>query len=215
VIKVAVAAPSPALRAGLRALLAADPQVDVVGEAATLSAARQVEPHADVIITAGSSVELDDEPPVNRPVPVSGPDYGSPPALLQLVGDQSESLRFTSMVGWRAWGVLPLDCNPEELLAAVKALEQGLLVGDPSLLAPYLSAGRESEPVSSSETLTDREAQVLQLLAQGLANKQIGAALGISEHTVKFHVSAIFSKLGATSRTEAVRLGVRRGIIVL
>jgi DNA-binding CsgD family transcriptional regulator len=65
------------------------------------------------------------------------------------------------------------------------------------------------------EPLTEREAEVLQLLAQGLANKQIAITLGISEHTVKFHVSGIYAKLGATNRTEAVRLGVRQGLIVL
>jgi DNA-binding NarL/FixJ family response regulator len=56
---------------------------------------------------------------------------------------------------------------------------------------------------------------VLQLLAQGLANKQIALTLGISEHTVKFHISGVYSKLGATNRTEAVRLGVRKGLVVL
>jgi DNA-binding NarL/FixJ family response regulator len=65
------------------------------------------------------------------------------------------------------------------------------------------------------EALTERELQVLQLLAQGLANKQIAITLGISDHTVKFHVSGIYAKLGAASRTEAVRLGVRQGLIVL
>ncbi len=62
---------------------------------------------------------------------------------------------------------------------------------------------------------TERELQVLELLAQGLANKQIALALGISEHTVKFHLSGIYTKLGASSRTEAVRLGVRQGLILL
>jgi DNA-binding NarL/FixJ family response regulator len=65
------------------------------------------------------------------------------------------------------------------------------------------------------EPLTDREIQVLGLLAQGLANKQIATTLTISEHTVKFHVSSIYAKLGAASRTEAVRLGVLQGLITL
>ena len=65
------------------------------------------------------------------------------------------------------------------------------------------------------EPLTEREAEVLQLLAQGLTNKQIAFTLSISEHTVKFHVSGIYAKLGATNRTEAVRLGVRQGLIIL
>jgi DNA-binding NarL/FixJ family response regulator len=65
------------------------------------------------------------------------------------------------------------------------------------------------------EELTARESEVLQLLAQGLANKQIALALGISEHTVKFHISSIYAKLGVTNRTEAVTQGARLGLIVL
>lgn len=65
------------------------------------------------------------------------------------------------------------------------------------------------------EALTEREQEVLQLLAQGLANKQIAGQLGISAHTVKFHISSIYGKLGATNRTEAVRIGLQIGLILL
>ncbi len=65
------------------------------------------------------------------------------------------------------------------------------------------------------EQLTARELQVLQLLARGLPNKQIALQLGISEHTVKFHVSSIYARLGVSSRTEAVRRGVQQGLVVL
>ena len=64
-----------------------------------------------------------------------------------------------------------------------------------------------------SEEITSRETEVLRMLAEGLANKEIGARLGISEHTVKFHISSILDKLGASTRTEAVTLGIRRGLI--
>ncbi len=118
----------------------------------------------------------------------------------------------------RAWGILPLEASAEELSAAVRALSQGLLVGTPSLLKP-LFIGQTGEGETDSEPLveplTERESEVLQLLAQGLANKQIATALSISEHTVKFHVSAIYTKFGATNRTEAVRVGVRKGLVVL
>jgi DNA-binding NarL/FixJ family response regulator len=67
----------------------------------------------------------------------------------------------------------------------------------------------------SPNPLTERESQILQWVARGLANKQIAAALSISEHTVKFHVSSIYAKLGVASRTEAVRSGVQRGLITL
>jgi DNA-binding NarL/FixJ family response regulator len=118
----------------------------------------------------------------------------------------------------RAWGLLPLDSSVEELAAAVHAISQGMVVGAPALIEPLLESRPPAlgdEAVLLVEPLTDREIEVLQLLAQGLANKQIAAVLGISEHTVKFHVSGIYTRLGAASRTEAVRLGVRQGLIVL
>lgn len=212
-IRIVVAAPSVALRAGLRALLVTDPDIDVIGEAATLSAARQVVSQADVLVVAGIEIEpvYDTREPVDMRVSAGN----LMPALLVLTGDEIESMHLPPTSGWRTWGLLPIDCTAEELLASVKALHQGLLVGDPALLQPFLpSTARRSDNVPV-EPLTEREGQVLQRLAQGLANKQIAAVLGISEHTVKFHVSAIYSKLGATSRTEAVRIGVRQGLIVL
>ena len=68
---------------------------------------------------------------------------------------------------------------------------------------------------SSDETLTEREQEVLQCLAQGLQNKEIAQRLVISERTVKFHVSAILAKLGAGNRTEAVRVAMQRGLVQL
>ncbi|HEY5902473.1 MAG TPA: helix-turn-helix transcriptional regulator, partial [Anaerolineales bacterium] len=70
-------------------------------------------------------------------------------------------------------------------------------------------------PDGDAPPLSDREIEVLELLAQGLANKQIAGALGISEHTVKFHVSSIYTKLNVTNRAEAVRQGVRQGLIAV
>ena len=109
----------------------------------------------------------------------------------------------------------------EELAAAVRALYEGLLVGTPALVGPILvhtlakESGSQEEQSQSLESLTERESEVLQLLAMGLANKQIAASLGISEHTVKFHVSSIYARLNATNRTDAVRLGIQRGLILL
>jgi DNA-binding NarL/FixJ family response regulator len=122
----------------------------------------------------------------------------------------------------RAWGLLSPDCSPEELIAAVQALHAGLLVGTPALLGPgfnrQLATDRRSsiaDVTEALEPLTQREVEVLQLLALGLSNKQIAARLNISEHTVKFHSSSIYAKLGVASRTEAVRCGVQQGIISL
>jgi two-component system, NarL family, response regulator YdfI len=139
-------------------------------------------------------------------------------AVLLLV-DDPQNARSLSGLALRAWGVLSIDCSIAELNAAVYAVNEGLLVYSPlfsKVLYPQtlatLDPAHEEAP---TEPLTQRETEVLQLLAQGLANKQIAARLAISEHTVKFHVSSIYSKLNSANRTEAVRAGVRRGLITL
>jgi DNA-binding NarL/FixJ family response regulator len=101
------------------------------------------------------------------------------------------------------------------LAAAINALAAGLIVGLPILFNPQLRDVPISLDDRLIDPLTDRELEVLQLLAQGLPNKEIASNLDISAHTVKFHISGIYTKLGATNRTEAVRLGVRQGFIVL
>jgi DNA-binding NarL/FixJ family response regulator len=117
-----------------------------------------------------------------------------------------------------AWGVLPVNASEGELGAALHALGEGLWVGAPTLVQDLLSR-RPTQSMDDvdamDESLTARETEVLQLTAQGLANKQIAIALGISEHTVKFHLSSLYAKLRVTSRTEAVRAGARRGLVVL
>lgn len=118
------------------------------------------------------------------------------------------------------FGALPRDAGTEEIVAAIMAVASGLTALDRTLALEALTGlarGRvDAEPVSDhDEPLTAREREVLQLLAQGIPNKQIAQRLGISEHTVKFHVSAIMTKLGAASRTEAVTTAARRGLLLL
>jgi DNA-binding NarL/FixJ family response regulator len=204
-IRVALAAPALAVRLGLRALLSADDSVAVVAEAATLEELFPLLTEVDVLVLAADSP------------PVSLPESAPLPVLLLFSGDPPD-LPYLD----RPWGLLPLESSLEELSAALRALHEGLFVSPPALLQRMLSSQvPEARPLSGQldesprGELTERESEVLALLAQGLANKQIAARLGISEHTVKFHVSAIYSKLGASSRTEAVRLGVRQGRIIL
>jgi two-component system, NarL family, nitrate/nitrite response regulator NarL len=125
--------------------------------------------------------------------------------------------------GSTAW--LPLDADAEDVVAAAGALVRGLTVVSPAVL-PNAGAPRtrpvRAEPRAMSRAstddephLTDRELEVLRALAEGLGNKHIGARLGISASTVKYHLQAIFSKLGVRTRSEAVSYGLRRGVVPL
>ena len=217
-IRAVVVAPSLAMRAGLRALLGADEAFEVIAEAGSLAELVALPAGTDILISVAEGVEAGELRRVLWTAETA--------ALLLLIEEEQGAVQLLPGLQGRIWGVLPLDCSAEELLAAVHALHEGLLVGAPALIEPLLGrllrsdeavAGQISEPVFEAvfEALTGREAEVLQLLAQGLANKQIATSLGISEHTVKFHVSSIYAKLGAASRTEAVRIGVRNGWVVL
>ena len=190
-IRVLIRVSSPALRAGLRALLSSDQTIRVVNESL------EEENEADVLITSASlASRVDDES-----------DPSSSAGILLLSDDQINVREMRRL--HRAWGVLPSDASAEELTAAIHALSQGLIVGAPTLLFES-----DSEPLEHGP-LTDRELEVLGLLSKGLANKQIALSLSISEHTVKFHVSSIYTKLHVTNRTEAVRAGLRGGWIAL
>lgn len=109
-----------------------------------------------------------------------------------------------------ARGVLPHGASEREILAAIEAVAAGLIVMPPELLEP---AGSSHSP--GERVLTAREIEVLRMLAEGLANKEIAWRLGLSEHTVKFHVTQVFNKLNVSSRTEAVTAGLRQGLILL
>ena len=185
-IRVLLRVPSPALRAGLAALISSDGTIRVVNDS------MDEDNEADVIIASASAVSLEDPPS----------------AGILFLSDRRLSVREMKRLN-RVWGVLPNDASAEELIAAIHALSKGLVVGTPALLFES-----EGEPIEQGP-LTERESEVLGLLAKGLANKQIAAALGISEHTVKFHVSSIYTKLNVTNRTEAVREGLRGGWIAL
>jgi len=113
--------------------------------------------------------------------------------------------------------LLPSEVPTDQLTAALQAAAAGLVVLHPTEIpAAFPTSASASQPLAElSEPLTRREREVLQMLAAGLANKEIAARLHISDHTAKFHVAAILGKLGAATRTEAVALGIRRGLVLL
>ncbi len=190
-IRVLLDLSSPALRAGLRALLSSDRTIRIINDSLDEDSA------ADVVITSAAHVSFTSH----------DPDSVSSAAILYLSENPLNVRELTRSA--RTWGILPPESSAEELSAAVHALSQGLIVGTAALLFES-----ESEPLEDGP-LTERETEVLGLLSKGLANKQIAMELGISEHTVKFHVSSIYQKLGVSSRTEAVRAGLRGGWVTL
>lgn len=133
------------------------------------------------------------------------------PPVVALLADESQA-----PLGWAAGarGLLLREVDSTSLVAATRAVAHGVVALDPRL-AGTLLATQDSAPPSAAGELTPREMAVLQLLAEGLPNKAIAQRLGISDHTVKFHVNALLGKLGAQSRTEAVTRAMRRGLISL
>jgi two-component system, NarL family, response regulator YdfI len=114
--------------------------------------------------------------------------------------------------------ILPRAAGPEEVFAAIQASVAGLVVLYPDTLESLLSLSDEAEQSelgSAGQILTAREIEVLRMIAEGLGNKEIASKLSISDHTVKFHLSSIFAKLGAANRAEAVTLGIRLGLIMV
>jgi len=128
---------------------------------------------------------------------------------LALVRDEEAAL---DVLRAGALGVLLRGAEGERVLAALRALSAGLGVFDPALLRSLLSSRAAPQ---EGVVFTPRESEVLSLMAEGLSNKLIGDRLKISEHTAKFHVNSILNKLGAETRTEAVVLAARRGLLML
>lgn len=209
-IRLAIIASMPALRSGLRAMLAGDERIEIVAEAAAASELLEGSDAGglDVLLLAG------DEPALSDLSAALAEGEDLPPAVL-LLSEQPEAARLLPRLHARAWGLLPPDCTEEELAVAIFAVHEGLLASAPALIQHVLGQAPAEAGEELAEELTERELDVLQLLAQGLANKQIAFHLNISEHTVKFHSSAIYAKLGVTNRTEAVRRGARLGLVVL
>ena len=201
-IRVTIVSPNSALRIGLRELLGRQPDIKVVGETVDLESVNEMETEVAVLASVSSARF------VNRK---------SNFAILFLT-DDVEPVRSMLNSNTQAWGILSPDATEDELTAAVRAVGEGLWVGAPGLVQSLirLSGRRESSSEESLvEQLTAREMEVIQLMAQGLANKQIALSLSISEHTVKFHLSSLYAKLGISSRTEAVKRGIELGLISL
>ena len=195
-----VVSEDPLARSGLASLLAGQPGIVVDGQMSPDELPVEAgEPEVAVWDAGSGSAGLEHlDETASRSLRVL--------AVLADEGQAAEALR----AGAR--GVVLRDAGAARLAAAVRALAEGLMVLDTAAAESVLRP-RPAAP-ATIEHLTPREQEVLQLLAQGLSNKLIAARLGISDHTVKFHVNAILGKLGAQSRTEAIAQAARLGLVL-
>jgi DNA-binding NarL/FixJ family response regulator len=182
---------------------------------------------ADMLIAHGHSVVGEDEASdltvwvLDAPGPqaldaVTSQRYSDSPRAAVVLSDDVGQPGQLARAGLRGWACLARDVDGDQLDLAVRSAEAGLVLLDLPLAATSLTlpvVGTVAGPMS--EALTAREVQVLQLVAQGLPNKGIARQLKISENTAKFHVASLTGKLGASSRTEAVTIAARRGLIIL
>jgi len=195
VIRLAIAAESAVVRAGLESLVRSHSGIDLLGAYPDLSAVEVLRP--DVLLAA---------------LPLE--DLAPGPAIVLLTGDPQPAWSVEAFrLGVRA--LLSRDATAAEILAAVEAAASGLAVVDPRELETMLGSAAPARVLSDDPALTARELDVLRMLAEGAPNKTVAWKLGISEHTVKFHVASILGKLQASSRTEAVTIGIRRGLILV
>lgn len=199
-IRLLIAARSAVVRAGLESLAASSPAIELVGAHADLSAVDDLRP--DVVLAAVAPGEI--------PVPRDG----AGPAYVLLAGETPSPWTHEALrAGVRA--VLRRDASASEILAAVEAAAVGLAAIDPQELESLLPAAALARGSVETPPLTARELEVLAMMAEGAANKTIAWKLKISEHTVKFHVASVLAKLNASTRTEAVTIGIRRGLVML
>jgi len=222
------AASSAIVRAGLESLLATNPALTVVGDSSRLSltderdsealAAQINELRPDVVI-AEFEGRVQEE--LERLFALTSEGEGLSATSIVLLTDEYHDLLTNEAVRAGVRAALPRASTGDQIIAAVEAVAAGLFVWRPDTIdsLPNFTPSRESTEtvVSTSkvDALTEREVEILGMLAEGLGNKTIAHRLGISEHTVKFHVSSVIAKLGASGRTEAVTIGIRRGLIMI
>ena len=238
--RIYIVARYPTVRAGLATLVKNRPEWTVAGEAgpATPPLAPTGEPSEGIVDVVLADLDgLDELETVAQWLDALAPrsgllviDAATVEGRRGAVRQPASSTYLLGMVARAAedrglaFGALPRDAGQDVIIAALDAVGSGLVVLDRRLAREFLT-NRQPATVAASlqysaepgvtENLTARELEVLQLLAEGLPNKLIAQRLRITEHTAKFHVSSIMLKLGAASRTEAVTLAARRGLLLL
>ena len=207
-VRVLIADDHGVVRQGLRMFLSLDPELAVVGEAENgeeaLLMTRELGPDVvlmDLLMPGMDGVEA------TRAIRNELPDV-EVMALTSVLEDNF----VTAAVRAGAIGYLLKDSEPEELIRAIKGAADGQVQLAPEAAARLM---REVRAPESPEELTDRETEILKLLARGKANKQIGSTLFLEEKTIKAHVSSILRKLNVQSRTQAALQAVRAGLVTI
>jgi NarL family two-component system response regulator YdfI len=204
-IQVAVAAASAVRRAGLESIVRSHADLHLAGSFGAIANLVSFTDgtELDVIVIDSDSI---------RDLSLGA----APDAAIVLLTEVSGARSISRLLRNGVRAILPRESEPDDVLSAIYAAYDGMVLlskeAAETLAAVYGDQPLEMED-EFSEEITSRETQVLKMLAEGLANKDIAVRLGISEHTVKFHISSILEKLGASTRTEAVTLGIRRGLI--
>jgi DNA-binding NarL/FixJ family response regulator len=201
VIRVLVAARSSVVRAGLESVVRSSTSLQLAGSL-DWALINSAEFEADVVLMEAGGVPAGGVPieEVSQPV--------------VLLADVSDSALVDASLRSGIRGVISREATPEEIESAIQAVNVGLVV-IPAESLPGLLPDLRPPAQALAEPLSDRELEVLNLIAEGQSNKLIAHSLGISEHTVKTHVASILAKLGAASRTEAVSQAIRRGLVML
>ena len=207
-----VVAASAVRRSGLEAILQEKSRVKAIGSisqvASLNSQLRQIQPDAVL-------VDLSEPDPQFLSAIRALPPHSA--AIVVLI-DEPDARWSAALLRAGVRAILPRESSCEEIETAIYGAHQGLVVLEHELVADLAGSIREDADDPNRQPLgelTAREVEVLRLLAEGAANKEVALRLGISDHTVKFHISSILGKLGATSRTEAVTIGIRMGLITL
>jgi NarL family two-component system response regulator LiaR len=211
-IRVLIADDHAIVRKGLCALLATEPGIEVVGEAedgeAAIGQAQLLRPDVvlmDLVMPGTDGLEA------TRRITLDQPGV----RVLVLTSFAGDDKVFPAIKAG-AQGYLLKDLGPEELVAAIEQVHRGESSLHPSIARKLLrELADPAQGGPSSDTLTDREMEVLQLVAQGQSNRQIAEGLGISEATARTHVSSILTKLNVGSRTQAALYALREGLASL
>jgi len=211
-IRVLIKASSAIAKAGLESLLGGHPSLQLVEDSSgrTRRTAAGAQSPPDVLVVEAETMASHAAREALEWALAGGQ------AVLLVRNPALEPIAEALRAGVKA--VLPSGLAAPEIATAIEAAAAGLVVlqgSDLEALLPAPSTVSNARPETLVETLTPREIEVLRLVAGGLGNKEIASRLEISEHTVKFHVASILGKLGAQSRTEAVTLGIRHGLILI